>query len=80
MVSCGRRLNFQNVERKRFLLDMVSTQDFILNSVDWGTESTHHYVNWCVCDWNETRAVAIMGWVIADRNDKEKQQIDSTRR
>ena len=43
-------IKLQNVETRSVLtLDMVSTQDFILNSVDWGTvESTHHsykYVN-----------------------------------
>ena len=68
-------IKLQNVETKAILtLDMVSTQDFILNSVDWGTvESTHHsykYVNqigvYVTGTSLETRDITIMGWVIAD--------------
>lgn len=68
-------VKLQNVETRAILtLDMVSTQDFVLNSVDWGTvESTHHsykYVNqigvYVTGTSLETRAVTIMGWVIAD--------------
>ena len=67
-------IKLQNVETRSVLtLDMVSTQDFILNSVDWGTvESTHHsykYVNqigvYVTGTSLETRSVTIMGWVIA---------------
>ncbi len=67
-------IKLQNVETRSMLtLDMVSTQDFILNSVDWGTvESTHHsykYVNqigvYVTGTSLETRSVTIMGWVIA---------------
>ncbi|MDD4533358.1 MAG: phage tail family protein [Prevotella sp.] len=68
-------VKLQNVETRAILtLDMVSTQDFVLNSVDWGTvESTHHsykYVNqigvYVTGTSLGTRAVTIMGWVIAD--------------
>lgn len=68
-------IKLQNVETRSVLtLDMVSTQDFILNSVDWGTvESTHHsykYVNqigvYVTGTSLETRSVTIMGWVIAN--------------
>ena len=53
---------------------MVSTPDFILNSVDWGAvESTHHsfkYVNqigvYVTGTSLETRSVTIQGWVIAE--------------
>ena len=65
----------QNVETRAYLkLDMLTTPDYILNSVDWGVvESTHHsykYVNqigvYVTGTSLETRAVTIMGWVIAD--------------
>ena len=65
----------QNVETRAVLtLDMVSTPDFILNSVDWGAvESTHHsfkYVNqigvYVTGTSLETRSVTIQGWVIAE--------------
>lgn len=68
-------IKLQNVETRAILaLDMISTQDFILNSVDWGVvESTHHsykYVNqigvYVTGTSLETRMVTIMGWIIAD--------------
>ena len=60
--------------QEELTLDMVSTPDFILKSVDWGTiQSSHHsykYVNQIgVSVTNtslETRAISIIGWVIAD--------------
>lgn len=59
-------------------LDMVSTPDFILKSVDWGTiQSQHHtfkYVNQIGVSVTgtslETRAVVIDGWVIATTEDE----------
>ncbi len=68
-------IKLQNVETRATLtLDMVSTPDYILNSVDWGVvESTHHsykYVNqigvYVTGTSLETRSVTIMGWVIAE--------------
>lgn len=68
-------IKLQNVETRAILtLDMVSTPDYILNSVDWGVvESTHHsykYVNqigvYVTGTSLETRSVTIQGWVIAD--------------
>lgn len=68
-------IKLQNVETRAVLtLDMVSTPDFILNSVDWGAvESTHHsfkYVNqigvYVTGTSFETRSVTIQGWVIAE--------------
>lgn len=56
------------------VLDMVSTPDYILGSVDWGAvESTHHsfkYVNqigvYVTGTSLETRSISITGWVIAE--------------
>lgn len=68
-------IKLQNVETRAVLtLDMVSTPDFILNSVDWGAvESTHHsfkYVNqigvYVTGTSLETRSVTIQGWIIAE--------------
>lgn len=68
-------IKLQNVETRAVLtLDMVSTPDFILNSVDWGAvESTHHsfkYVNqigvYVTGTSLEARSVTIQGWVIAE--------------
>ena len=68
-------IKLQNVETRAILtLDMVSTPDYVLNSVDWGAvESTHHsykYVNqigvYVTGTSLETRSVTIQGWVIAD--------------
>lgn len=68
-------IKLQNVETRAVLtLDMVSTPDFILNSVGWGAvESTHHsfkYVNqigvYVTGTSLETRSVTIQGWVIAE--------------
>lgn len=68
-------IKLQNVETRAILtLDMVSTPDYILDSVDWGTvESAHHsykYVNqigvYVTGTSLETRSVTIQGWVIAD--------------
>lgn len=67
-------IKLQNVETRAILtLDMVSTPDYVLNSVDWGAvESTHHsykYVNqigvYVTGTSLETRSVDISGWVIA---------------
>lgn len=68
-------IKLQNVETRAILtLDMVSTPDYVLNSVDWGAvESTHHsykYVNqigvYVTGTSLETRSVDISGWVIAN--------------
>ena len=81
-------IKLQNVETRAILtLDMVSTPDYILNSVDWGTvESTHHsykYVNqigvYVTGTSLETRSVTIQGWVIADTEaamTKRKQMLN----
>lgn len=68
-------IRLQNVQTRAGLnLDMVTTPDYILDSVDWGTvESTHHsykYVNqigvYVTGTSLETRKVTIVGWIIAD--------------
>lgn len=68
-------IKLQNVQTRAILtLDMVSTNDYILNSVDWGqVTSTHHsykYVNqigvYVTGTSLETRNVEINGWVIAE--------------
>lgn len=68
-------IKLQNVETRAVLtLDMISTPDCVLNSVDWGSvESTHHsykYVNqigvYVTGTSLETRQVEIIGWVIGD--------------
>ena len=65
----------QNVETRAYLkLDMLTTPDYILNSVDWGVvESTPHsykYVNqigvYVTGSSLETRKVTIIGWIVAD--------------
>lgn len=67
-------IKLQNVETGKILtLDMVSTPDYVLESVDWGViESTHHsykYVNqigvYVTGSSLETRDVEIVGWVVA---------------
>lgn len=72
-------ISLQNVETKSVLtLDMVSTQDYILQSVDWGAvESTHHsykYVDqtgvYVIGSSLETRPISITGWVVAN-NERE---------
>lgn len=72
-------IKLQNVESGEILaLDMVSTPDFILGSVDWGTvESsryTYKYVNqvgvYVSGTSLETRPITIAGWVIADSEDE----------
>ena len=58
---------------QELILDMVSTPDYILASVDWGTIlSTHHtykYVNQAGVTISgtslETRTVTIEGWIVA---------------
>lgn len=58
---------------EELILDMVSTPDFVLKSVDWGTiKGTHHtykYVNQVGVTISgtslETRPVSIEGWVVA---------------
>ncbi len=68
-------VRLQNVQTRAILtLDMVSTPDYVLSSVDWGTvESTHHsfkYVNqigvYVTGTTLETRTVSVQGWVIGD--------------
>ncbi len=68
-------ITLQNTKTKAILtLDMISTPDYVLNSVDWGcVESTHHsfkYVNqigvYVTGTSLETRAISVAGWVIAD--------------
>lgn len=59
--------------QEELILDMVSTPDYILKSVDWGTvQGTHHsykYVNQIgesVANTSlGTRAITIEGWVVA---------------
>lgn len=76
-------IKLQNVTTREILtLDMVSTQDYILSSVDWGTiESTHHsykYVNQIGVHVTgtslETRNVEIFGWVIASNEAQMTQR------
>ena len=81
-------IKLQNVETRAILaLDMVSTPDYILDSVDWGVvESTHHsykYVNqigvYVTGTSLETRSVTIQGWIIADTEvimTKRKQMLN----
>lgn len=68
-------IKLQSVDTGAILvLDMVSTPDYILGSVDWGAvESTHHsfkYVNqigvYVTGTSLETRSISITGWVIAE--------------
>lgn len=68
-------IELQNVATSaKLTLDMVSTPDYILDSVDWGVvESTHHsfkYVNqigvYVTGTSLETRQVIVTGWVIAE--------------
>src|SRR5574344_2063995 len=65
----------QNVETRAYLkLDMLTTPDYILNSVDWGavgsTPHSYKYVNQIGVDVTgsslETRKVTIIGWIVAD--------------
>lgn len=81
-------IKLQNVETRAILtLDMVSTSDYILDSVDWGSvESIHHsykYVNqigvYVTSTSLETRSITIQGWVIADTEavmTKRKQMLN----
>ena len=58
---------------EELILDMVSTPDFVLKSVDWGTvRGTHHsykYVNQVGVTVTstslDTRSIAIEGWIVA---------------
>ncbi len=58
---------------QELVLDMMSTPDYILKSVDWGTiQSTHHtykYVNQVGVTISgtslETRSITIEGWIVA---------------
>lgn len=58
---------------EELVLDMVSTPDFVLKSVDWGTiKGTHHsykYVNQVGVSVTNTslgtRAISIEGWIVA---------------
>lgn len=76
-------IKLQNVQTRAILtLDMVSTNDYILNSVDWGqVTSTHHsykYVNqigvYVTGTSLETRNVEINGWVIAENEAQMTQR------
>lgn len=76
-------VKLQNVETRAILtLDMVSTDDYVLESVDWGQiESTHHsykYVNQIGIHVTgtslETRNVTIQGWVIAENSAQMSQR------
>ena len=76
-------VKLQNVETRAILtLDMVSTDDYILDSVDWGqVESTRHsykYVNqigvYVTGTSLETRNVKIQGWVIAEDSTQMSQR------
>lgn len=59
---------------EKLVLDMVSTPNFVLKSVDWGTvKGTHHtykYVNQVGASIGnttlETRPITIEGWIIAE--------------
>lgn len=73
------RITLRKVKNSEELtLDMVSTPDFVLKSVDWGTvKGTHHsykYVNQVGVTVTNTslgtRDITIEGWVVAD---SEKQ-------
>ena len=58
---------------EELVLDRVSTPDYVLKSVDWGTiQSTHHtyrYVNQVGVTISgtslETRPISIEGWIVA---------------
>lgn len=76
-------IKLQNIQTRAILtLDMVSTNDYILNSVDWGqVTSTHHsykYVNqigvYVTGTSLETRNVEINGWVIAENEAQMTQR------
>lgn len=76
-------IKLQNVQTRAILtLDMVSTNDYILNSVDWGqVTSTHHsykYVNqigvYVTGTSLETRNVEINGWVVAENEAQMTQR------
>lgn len=76
-------IKLQNVQTRAVLtLDMVSTNDYILNSVDWGqVTSTHHsykYVNqigvYVTGTSLETRNVEINGWVVAENEAQMTQR------
>lgn len=76
-------IKLQNVQTRAILtLDMISTDDYILESVDWGQiESTHHsykYVNQIGVHVTgtslETRNVTIQGWVIAENSAQMSQR------
>jgi len=66
---------------EELILDMVSTPEYILKSVDWGTiKSTHHtykYVNQVGVTVSgtslETRPITIEGWIVA--NNKARMTI-----
>lgn len=75
-------VKLQNVQTRAILtLDMLSTNDYILKSVDWGQiKSTHHsykYVNqigvYVTGTSLETRDVIVDGWVIAE-NEMQMEQ------
>lgn len=79
----------QNVETRATLtFDMLSTPDYILNSVDWGVvESTHHsykYVNqigvYVTSTSLETRPIDIVGWIVADNELQMTQRKDMLNR
>ena len=60
-------------DSEELILDMVSTPEYVLKSVDWGTiKSTHHtykYVNQVGVTISgtslETRPIIIEGWIVA---------------
>ncbi|MBQ0112205.1 MAG: phage tail family protein, partial [Bacteroidales bacterium] len=83
MVELVEGIKLQNVQTRAVLtLDMVSTNDYILNSVDWGqVTSTHHsykYVNqigvYVTGTSLETRNVEINGWVVAENEAQMTQR------
>lgn len=70
---------------KELILDMVSTPNYILKSVDWGTvKGTHHtykYVNQVGVSITNTslseRSITIEGWIVA-QNENQMTYLKST--
>ena len=84
MVGVVENIELLNIETgKTLVLDVISTPDFILDSVDWGVvKGTHYsfkYVNqngvYVTGTDLETRNISITGWVVAnDENSMENKK------